>query len=73
MLIQDNYFSGPAYHGCVNMAIIQMVSCNKFQVTGGGEEVSQMSSHTKYVITRNEKNIGKVQLKPHKYTLSRCV
>lgn len=43
MLIQDNYFSGPAYHGCVNMAIIQMVSCNNFQVMGGGEEVSHVS------------------------------
>lgn len=45
MLIQDNYFPGPAYHGCVNMAVIQMVSCNNFQVMGGGEEVSHVSRH----------------------------
>lgn len=45
MIIQGNYFSGPASHGCVNMAIIQMVYCNNVQVMGGGEDMSQMSRH----------------------------
>lgn len=43
MLIQVNYFPGPAYHGCTNMAITQMVCCNNFQVMGGREEISHIS------------------------------
>ena len=45
VLIQDNYFPGPAYHRCVNMAVIQMVSRNNFQVMGGGQDVRYISRH----------------------------
>ena len=49
VLIQDNYFSGPVYHGCVNMAVIQMVSRNNFQVLEKREDVKHMRRHASLI------------------------